>query len=609
MTTEFSDAAEALTRRNWRILHTYARLQPGVRVAQAQVAVSAIMQRLAVEFADTNRDTGVAVLPVWKSPWGGQSAFLPLLRSLAVVTLLLLLLVTANVGNLLLARATARQQEITVRLALGAGRVRLVRQLLTESVLLAGLGGILGCVFAAWGVGLIFKLLPPLPHLPVAYDMQLNGKVLLFSAIVTVVTGLLFGLAPALQAVRTNLDAALKQAGRTGAPGSRSHRLRSALVVAEVALALILLVGMTLCAQSLRRARQLDLGLDPRNVWAVGFRLPLVGYDDERTRHTYHRLREELAALPGVESVALADWLPLGLEGGGSTRFAVAGYQPAPGEAMSAGVSTVSPDYFRALRIPLLAGREFAERDNPKAPRAVVINQLFADRYCAGHNPLGLKLDFWSYEWTVVGVARNGKYRSLNEPPQPFIYVCEPQVSHRNLAAIVRTTSDPHGIARTVERTAVAVDPLLKPIAALSMMDYTAGAFTIPRMAATLLTALGLVALLLAALGIYGVMAYSVGQRTREIGLRMALGAQRLDVLRLFLMQGMKLTALGVVVGGIGTVAAAQVLSTLLIGVSVNDPLIYVSVILLMAAAALLACWWPARRATKIAPMEALRYE
>src|SRR6185295_10466432 len=193
-----------------------------------------------------------------------------------------------------------------------------------------------------------------------------------------------------------------------------SHRLRSFLVVAEVALALVLLVGMALCAQSLRRAHQLDLGLDPHQVWAAGFRLPQVGYDDERTRNTYRRLREQLAALPGVESVALADWLPLGLEGGGSTRFAVGGYQAAPGEAMSAGVSTVSPDYFRTLRIPILAGREFAERDDAKAPRAVVINQLFADRYFAGRNPLGLKLDFWGREWTVVGVARNGKYRSLN---------------------------------------------------------------------------------------------------------------------------------------------------------------------------------------------------
>jgi predicted permease len=528
---------------------------------------------------------------------------------LAVVTLLLLLLVTANVGNLLLARATARQQEIAVRLALGAKRVRLARQWLTESVLLAGLGGMLGCAFAAWGVGLLFKLLPPVPHLPVGYDLRLNGTVLLFSAVLAVGTGILFGLAPALQAAKTNLHDTLKLSGRTGALGSPGHRLRSALVVAEVALAVVLLVSMTLCAQSLRRAHQIDLGLDPHRVWAAGFRLPLVGYDEERTRTTYRRLREALAALPGVSSVALADWLPLGLEGGSSTRFGVDGYQPAPGEAMSAAVSTVSPDYFRTLRIPILAGREFAERDSAEAPRVVVINQFLADRYFGGRNPLGLKLDFWSREWTVVGVAKNGKYRSLNEPAQPFLYVCEPQIADRSLAAIVRATGDPRGLARAVERVALAVDPLLKPVAALTMAEYTAAAFTIPRMAATLFAALGVVALLLAALGIFAVTAYSVGQRTREIGLRMALGAQRLDVLRLFVKHGMKLAGVGIVAGLIGTVAAAQVLSSLLIGVSGQDPWTYLMVAALLAGVAVVACWLPARRAARVDPMEALRWE
>ena len=608
MSPEFTDTAEAFSHRNWRFLHTYARLQSGVHLARAQAAASAVMRRLENEYANTNRDTGIAVLPIWKSPWGGQAVFLPLLRALTVAALLLLLLVAANVANLLLARATGRQPEIAVRLALGAGRTRLIRQLLTESVLLAGMGGALGCFFASWGVNLIFKLMPA-TYLPLGYDVQLNGPVLFFSAFVTVATGVLFGLAPALQAASTSLNHALKQGGRAGAPASHRHWLRSSLVISEVALALVMLVGMTLCARSLQRARKIDLGLDPRSIWIAGFRLPPVGYDNDRARAVYRRLRQELAALPGVENVALADWLPLGFEGGSSTRFAVDGYQPAPGEPMSSRVSTVSPGYFRALRVPMVAGREFAERDDTTAPRVVVINQFFADRYFAGRDPLGLKLRMWDNEWTVVGVVKDGKYRALNEPPQSFVYVAEPQVGDRSLVAIVRTRGDPYAIARAADRAAAAVDPLLKPVAAMTMVDYTAAAFAVPRVAATLLAALGAMALLLAALGIYGLMSYSVSQRTREIGVRMALGARSIEVERLFVKQGMRLTAAGLLVGVIGAFAAARVFSSLLVGVTASDLPTYALVAISLAAVALFACWLPARRAARVDPMEALRYE
>ena len=334
-----------------------------------------------------------------------------------------------------------------------------------------------------------------------------------------------------------------------------------------------------------------------------------MGYDGDRTRIAYRRLRQQLATLPGVESVALADWLPLGFEGGSSARFAVDSYQAAPGEPMTAGTSAVSPGYFATLRIPILAGREFAERDDFSAPRVVVINQFLAERYFSGRNPLGLKLRLWEDEWTVVGIARTGKYRALNEPPQAFIYVPQPQVGYRSFAAVVRTAGDPSAIGRAVEDAAVGVDPLLKPVAALTMINYTAAAFAIPRVAATLLAALGVVALLLAALGIYGVIAYSVNQRRREIGIRVALGAQRFDVLGLFVRRGMKLAGLGGAVGGAGALAAAPALSSLLIGVSASDPFAYSCVVALLMVVALLACWLPARQAAKVDPMEALRYE
>ena len=608
MTLAFTNTADAFSHRNWRFLHTYARLQPGVTVGQAQAAADAVMQRLAGEYAESNRDTGVAVLPVWKSPWGGQAVFLPLLRSLAVAAGLLLILVAANVANLLLARATGRQQEVAVRLALGAGRWRLMRQLLTESVLLAAMGGAAGCLFASWGVSLIFHLMPA-TYLPLGYNVHLHGMVLLFCAFITLGTGILFGVAPALQAAKTNPNDALKQGGRTGAPTAGGHGLRSVLVVSELALALVLLVGMTLCARSLERARKMDLGLDPRNVWVAGFRLPPVGYGEDRIRDTCRRLRQELASLPGVESVALTDWLPLGFEGGSSTRFGVDGYQPVPGELMSAGISAVSPDYFRTLRIPVLLGREFAERDDARAIPTVMINQFLADRYFAGRDPVGLKIRLWDDEWTIAGVARTGKYRALNEPAQAFIYVPEWRVASRSGGIIVRTTGDPREIGRAVERTAAAIDPLLKPVAALTMTDYTAAAFAVPRVAATLLAALGIAALLLAAVGIYGVMAYAVSRRTREIGIRMALGARRSDVLGLFVRRGMKLAAIGASVGVVGTLGAAPVLSSLLIGVSAGDPLTYIAAVMSLGGVALLACWVPARRAAGVDPMEALRYE
>ena len=608
MFPEFNDVAQAFNERSWRFLHTYARLQPGVTLARAQAAAGTVMRRLESEFADSNRDMGVVVLPVWKSPYGGQSVFLPLLRSLAFVAALLLLLVAANVANLLLARATRRHQEVALRLALGANRLRLVRQLLTESVFLAGLGGVLGCLFAAWGVNLLVKLMPA-THLPVSYHLHLSGGVLLASAAITIATGVLFGFAPALQAVKTDLNDALKQGGRTGAPSGRSHWLRGALVVCEITLAVVLLIGMTLCARSLQQARRMDVGLDPRNVWCAGFRLPTAGYDNHQVHLLYRRMRQELAALPGVEYAALSDWLPLGFEGGSGAGFSVAGYQPAPGEAMDAGISVISPDYFRALHIPVLSGREFAENDDAEAPRVAIVNQFVADRYFSGRNPVGLKIRVRGDDFTIVGVVKNGKYRSLSEPQQAYLYAPEAQVGGRSLAAVVRTVGDPRAVAQTVARAAAGIDPLLKPVAATTLIDYTAAAFAVPRMASILLAVLGMAALLLAALGIYGVMSFSVSQRVREIGVRMALGAQKFDVLRLFVKQGMGLAGIGLILGVLGGFAAARVLASLLVGVTASDPLTYGSVASALAAVAFVACWLPARRATRIDPMEALRYE
>ncbi len=608
MTPEYADPRTLLTSRGIRPLHTYARLQPGVSQGRAQAAANAVMARLEQEYPNSNKGMSLAVLPVWKSPWGGQSVFLPLLRALGILSLLLWLLVVANVANLLLARANRRQQEIAVRLALGAARHRLIRQLLTESVLLAGLGGTLGLVLAFWGEGLLVRLMPT-THLPIGYDMQPNGMIAGITAGFTLFTGLLFGLAPALFSLRADLTGGLKQGGARGSQTAGVPWLRSGLVVAEIALALVMLAGMALCARSLEGARQIDFGFDPGNTWLTGYRLPPVGYDDAATLATFGRLRQALTEIPGVESVALADWIPLGFEGGGSTRFAVDGYQPTPGEPMSANIATVSPGYFDTMRIPILNGREFAESDDREAPRTMVVNAAFAERYFGTRHPLGLKVRLWGQEWTIVGVAKTGKYRALNEPARSFIYVPERQVADRSLTAIVRTTGDPQRLARAIEQASVAVDPMLKPMAALSLRDYTSAALAVPRVAATLLTATGAIALFLAALGIYGVMSFSVGQRTREIGVRMALGAQPGDVLRLFLGQGMKLAGAGLLFGLAGAMATGSMLASVLVGVSPTDPLSHGFVVAGLAIICFLATYLPSRRAALVNPLVALRQE
>lgn len=610
MSPQFGFAERVLVKRAARFLHTYARLQPGITLDQAQGAASLVMKRLETGHPDSNREVGVAVLPVWKSPYGGQSRLLPLLQVLVFAAALLLLIVTANMANLLLARAVARRQEMSVRIALGAGMHRLLRQMLVESVTLSALGGLLGVLLASWCVGLLPRLLPA-TYLPVGYNLRLDWMTLALTAGVTLGAGLLFGLAPALHALKSNLASVLKEAGRGGDQGRQSHWLRGALVAAEVALAMVLLVGMALCGRSLNTAAKLDLGLDPANVWVAGFRLPPTGrfLEENGTQKLYERLRLALAEVAGVESSAIADWLPLGFEGGPGGRFAVNGYLPAPGEVPVARASTVSPGYFQTFRIPLLSGREFAEQDDDRAPRVAIINQFLADRYFSGRNPVGLKIKFWNNDLTIVGVARTGKYQSLNESPQPFIYLAQHQMGSSSMTAIVRAKGDPRAVGRAVEQAAAKVDPLLKPMAAMPMNQYVAASFAIPRMAAILLAALGTVALILCVAGLYAVMSYAVNQRTREIGIRMALGAKPLDVLHQFLGQGMRLAVVGLVVGVIGSIASARLLSALLVGAGTGDVVAYLGVAALMLAVALAASWFPARRATKVDPMVALRAE
>ena len=599
----------SLTERADHWLHTQARLQPGVGIQKAQAAVDALAQRLRQAYPGSNKEIGLRVLPVWKSPYGGQVLMLPVLRILMAVTLGVLLIVAANVANLLLARATGRQKEIAIRLAMGAGRMRLIRQLLTESILLSLLGALGGVVLANSGIELFRSFLPQ-THLPIGYDFRLNAQTLGFALLLAVLTGLLFGLAPALQASRSNLSGTLKEGGRTSGGGSAHHRLRSAFVVSEIALALLLLVGAGLCIKGFEKARQMDVGFDPRNVLAAGLRVGMQGYDQTNALVFYRQLRERLSALPGVEEASLATWLPLGFEAGPSIGVEAAGYIRKPNEDVSVPYSIISPRYFAAMRIPVVEGRDFTEQDDAKSLKVAIVNETLAKRFWPGQSPVGRTFKCWRGEVTVVGVVKAGKYLSLNEAPQTFLYLPYQQgVWDLNLGVAMRTAGNPAAMIGTLRETIHALDPRVELWADVPMTTFIQAAFFAQAITATLLTGLGLVALLLAGIGIYGVMAYVVSRRTHEIGIRMALGAQAGAVLSLVVRQGMTLGLAGVVAGLAGAFALTRLMASFLYGVSPFDPWTFLATAAVLTGVTFLASVIPACRAARVDPQVALRYE
>jgi predicted permease len=593
--------------RSWRWAHAIARPAPGVEVDRARAGAASVIHRLAREFPESYADLEFAVLPLWKSPWGAQAFFLPLLQALGLAAGLLLLLVTANVAHLLLARSYQRELEMAIRVALGAPPRRIIRQLLTESLLLAVIGGLLGWLLATIGRDWIFALMPP-TYLPFHVEFGFDGRVFTVILIITLMAGVAFGLAPAIQCARTNLQSALKDGARGVVRSNRQH-LRTAFVVGEVALATVLLVGMGLCLRSLEKSRQVYVGLDPNNVVVAGFRIGPNDGDDAHVNDFYRRLRHEAADLPGVDAVGLGSWLPLGFEGGPSTWVGVEGYAPARGESMNVDISVVSPGYFEALHIPIKEGRAFEERDVAGQPPGVVINEEFARRYFPGRNPIGLKVRYWGREGTVVGVAANGKYRQLNEPQLPWLYVNQLQNTHRALTLVVRSGAPTPVLQHAVEQLTSRLDPTLAPVATLAYRDFVAAAWTVPRMAAWLLSVLGGIAWLLAVLGVYAVVSQQAVQRTREMAIRMALGAQPAEIFQTVLRGGFVLALSGLAIGSIVGLALSRTLGSILIGVGPGDWLAWLGMILVLLSAALLACCLPARYASRVDPMVALRSE
>ncbi len=600
-----------LTSRGARGWINFARLQPGVSVAQAQAAVSLCDARLARTYPRTNDSIHHRVVRFSQAPWGAQSIMGSTLKLLLAVSLGVLLIVAANVANLLLARAVSRRKEIAIRLATGAGRGRLIRQLLTESLVLALLGGAGGVLLAAWLVSLFPVLIPAGDLVPnVALSCALDGPTLGYTLVLTLGIGVLFGLAPALQASRFQLYATLKEGGRAATGGSAGHGLRRALVMAEIALALVLLVGAGLCLQGLARAQRVAIGLDPRHVLLADLRIGMNGYTEASGLAFYRQLRQRLAAAPGVEDAALASWFPLGLAGCKGTGITVDGYQRPPGEDTTYEYAIISPRYFAVMHIPLSAGRDFTDRDDGSAEKVAIVNQAFADRFWPGQNPIGRHLLTGSQSRTVVGLTPTAKYNRLNEKPSPFVYFPYQQgAADLDLNICVRAAGDPLALAGTVRRTVHDLDPGVDVLGMHTMTDHTETVLLAEVIASRLLTLLGLTGLSLAAMGVYAVMAYAVNQRTQEFGVRLALGASRGDLYRLVLGQGLTLTALGCAAGLTLALAVTRLLSSFLYGISPFDPVTFLAVPLLLGLVALLACWVPARRATRVDPIIALRAE
>jgi predicted permease len=588
------------------ILFGFARLKPGVSLERARAETASVAREVAREDYKHGR-LSATLFPVWKGHFGAQHLLLAPLTILMAVCVVVLLIVCANVANLLLARATSRQKELSMRMALGAGRGRLMRQLLTETLGLAMMGALAAMPLTMWMSQSLGYLMPP-TSLPVFLDTRLNGDVLAFVILLCVGACLVSGVAPAWHTANTSLNEVLKEGGRSGSAGSPSQRLRGLLVVSEVALALVVLIGAALFARSFQMARQINPGFDPEHVLVSRLYLSTAGYSVPQRKLFCQRLRERLEAQPGIVAVSYADQIPLGFNESWED-LQIEGYVPGPGESMKLYRNVVAPGYFDLLRIPLLEGRDFTEHDDRDKDGVMIVTQTFARRFFGDRSPIGHKVHGWGEWFTIIGVVRDSKYSTPNEAPRPHFYVAFRQVYRADLdiAFFVRTHGDPLQALPLMRQQVKSMDPGIGVYDAMPMAESVQVALFGQKIAAALLAALGAIALVLAAVGLYGVMAYSVSQRIQEIGIRMALGARPRDVLALTVGQGMRLTLLGLAAGVLVALAVTRVLTGLLVHVSATDPLIFAGASLFLAAVALAASYLPARRATRIDPNVALR--
>jgi putative ABC transport system permease protein len=613
---------DLLGRRGSRWLRIIGRLKPGVTPERAQAGMTTLAAGLEQAYPNENSNRIATVFPVRKVDPQAYSQLISVAGLLLAVVAIVLLIACANVANLLLARATARRKEIAVRLAMGATRSRLVRQLLTESVLLSLGGGLVGLLLALWTIDLLKTATPTSGVFSFTLDYHLDGRVLAFTFALSLATGVIFGLVPALQASRPDLVPALKDEVSVIAQGRRRLSARNLLVVAQVALSLVLLIGAGLFLRSLKNAQEIDPGFDADRILNAQLNINLLRYTKVQGQEFYRQVIERVEALPGVESASLARVVPMSGSGRG-TSFQIEGQAPpentvrnegtgAPDNPNIAAANVVGPKYFQTMGIALLRGRDFSLEDKEGAPLVIVVNEAFARRFFEDQELLGKRISFRGAQgpWSqIIGLVRDSKYRTLGESARPTVYQPLTQNHETGMALHVRMNGKPTSVAGIVRREVQSLEPNLAVTSVESMSDVLGGSLFAARMGAVLLVIFGLLALVLAAVGLYGVMSYSVSRRTREIGIRMALGAGTGNVLRLVLKEGMMLVGGGVAVGLIVAAAVTRLLASFLYGVSPLDAITFVAIPLTLALVALVANYLPARRATKVDPMEALRYQ
>jgi putative ABC transport system permease protein len=601
------DISPEMKQRWAHFLRPIGKLKSGVTLAQAQAEMDAIARRLEEQYPDTNTGWSLRLVPLREQLVGNiRPTLLVLLGAVAFV----LLIACANVANLLLVRAASRQKELAIRAALGAGRWRIVRQMLAESLLLSLVGSGLGILLATWGVDLIVSLSGR--NIPPTANVRIDATVLGFTLLVALLTGVLFGLVPALHSANPNLGESLKEGGRSATEGVRRNRTRSVLVVFESAVAVVLLVGAGLLIRSFIRLQNVSPGFDGQNVLTMQIALSRGRYTNaEQRRNFFDQLHERLRSLPGVESVGMITELPLSNQPN-DMAFTVEGRPPvSPNDQYGADWRRINQDYFRTMRIPLLRGRTFTEQEARQSANLVIISESLARGVFPNEDPLGKRIlfdpAFDKEPYEIVGIVSDIRHRALETNPAPTMYLPTLQIGRTNL--VLRTAGDPTSIIGAVRKEVAAIDRD-QPIASVRPMEQLMyESVAQPRFRTFLLGLFAALALVLAAVGIYGVMSYTVAQRTQEIGIRLALGAQARDVLRLVVRHGLSLAVIGIAIGVAGALALTRLMSNLLFEVNATDPMTFVSVSILLALVALVACYVPARRATRVDPLVALRYE